>query len=285
MRALRASLELMRPRNCVLTALSVVVGAITSDGAWQSNAVLMAALGAALIAGAGNGMNDVLDVTVDRANRPDRPLPSGRLRIGTALALSSAAGAIGLCLALIAHPIAGLIAAGVVGGLAAYNWWGKRVGLIGNAMVSLLAASTFLYGAVVIGGSGRWWIPALFAALYHAGREIVKGVEDTAGDRLAGVRSLALTSGPQSARRLAAVLFATVGLLVPLPGLLGPYGMAYLAPALLLTVYLAHIIRRLWSRAALASRLSPRLLIGMVLGLIAVLLGEFVDLARTGVFL
>mgnify|MGYP001986828656 CR=1 FL=1 len=84
-------------------------------------------------------MNDVIDLEVDRCNRPHRPLPSGRLSAGAALAVSALLGVTGLTLAFVAGIIPGLIAFAVVIGLALYNWFLKRVGLAGNVLVSLIA--------------------------------------------------------------------------------------------------------------------------------------------------
>lgn len=273
-----AALQLTRPRNCVLTAVSVWVGALCSGNPHVTMQVALAAFGAAAIAAAGNGMNDVLDLREDSLNRPERPLPSGHLGAGTALVLSSLLGVAGLTLAFVAGVVPGFMALGVLAGLTAYNWWLKRTGLAGNIMVSLIAAATFPYGAAAAGAWGRWWIPALFAVLYHGGRELIKGVEDTRGDRQAGVRTVALVFGEQVANRMAAVLLALVALAAPLPVWFGVYGLAYLAMIGLLDVFLAICIYRLWTgQSGGEARLSRRLLVGMMLGLTAIVLGELFD--------
>lgn len=275
--------RLTRPRNCVLTGISVWVGAVTSAAPNASFEVALAAIGAAAIAASGNGMNDVIDQEVDRCNRPDRPLPSGRLSAGAALAISATLGVTGLTLAFLAGIIPGMIAFAVVIGLALYNWFLKRTGLAGNVLIGLIAAATFPYGAAAataVGAHdwGRWWIPALFAALYHVARELVKGVEDAEGDRLAEIPTVAQVRGVRTACRWAAILLGLVGLAAPLPALFGIYGARYLVPVLVLDILLVATVRRLWSGLAPgAPRLSPRLLIGMVLGLAAVVLGEFFD--------
>lgn len=277
-RSVVAALQLTRPRNCALTAISVWVGALCSGGPHTTQQVALAAVGAAAIAAAGNGMNDVLDLREDSLNRPERPLPSGHLGAGAALMLSSALGVVGLTLAFAAGIVPGFMGLGVLSGLAAYNWWLKRTGVAGNLLVSLIAAATFPYGAAAAGAWGRWWIPALFAALYHGGRELVKGAEDTRGDRLAGVRTVALVLGEQVARRAAAVLLALVALAAPLPAWLGIYGLAYLAMIVLLDVFLASCVYRLWNgQDGGDSRMSRRLLVGMMMGLIAIVLGELID--------
>jgi len=242
--------------------------------------VALAALGAGAIAGAGNSMNDVIDLEIDQHNRPDRPLPSGQLAVGVALAVAALLGVVGLCLAFLAGLVPGMIAFVVVTGLALYNWWLKRTGLAGNVLVSLIAASTFAYGAAAAGNWGRWWIPALFAACYHAGRELIKGFEDTRGDELLNIRSVARVHGDRAACRSAALLLGLVALAAPLPTCFGIYSWGYLATVLALDAFLVGIVFRLWSGLSVgAPRLSPRLLIGMGLGLAAIVAGELLDRA------
>jgi geranylgeranylglycerol-phosphate geranylgeranyltransferase len=258
----------------------VWVGAVSSGAPHATIEVAVAALGAAAIAAAGNGMNDVIDVEIDCCNRPGRPLPSGRLSVGPALIISSLLGIAGLGLAFFAGVGPGMIAFAVVVGLALYNWLLKRVGLVGNLFVSMIAAATFAYGAAAAGNWGRWWIPALFAALYHMARELIKGFEDTEGDRLMNVRTVSRVHGGEAACRTAAVLLGLVALAAPLPTLLGIYGWGYLAAILVLGIFLAGVIYQLWAGLSPeATRLSPRLLIGMGLGLVAILLGELLDRA------
>ena len=272
-----ASAALTRPPNCALTALSVWVGALVSGHPHATAGVAAAAVAAAAVAAAGNGLNDVLDLPADRVNRPDRPLPSRRLSPAAALVQSAALGAAGLGTAFVVGLAPGAIAFAVAIGLALYNWWWKRVGLPGNLLVSLLAAATFPYGAAAAGGGGRWWIPAAFALVYHLGREILKGAEDVAGDRLHGVRTLAGARGTRAAARAAAVLLAAVALAAPLPGLLGVYGWGYLAAVAALDLFLARICLGLWRGLPPAGRASRRLLPGMALGLGAIVLGELID--------
>ncbi|MCY3738159.1 MAG: geranylgeranylglycerol-phosphate geranylgeranyltransferase [Gemmatimonadaceae bacterium] len=272
-----AAAALARPPNCALTAVSVWVGALASGHPHATAGVAAAAAAAAAVAAAGNGLNDVLDLPADRVNRPDRPLPSGRLSPAAALVLSTGLGAAGLGTAFVVGLAPGAIAFAVAAGLALYNWWWKRLGLAGNLLVSLLAAATFPYGAVAAGGGGRWWVPAAFALVYHLGREILKGAEDVEGDRVHGARTLASLRGERAAERAAAALLAVTALAAPLPALLGIYGWGYLAPVVLLDVLLARTCRDLWRGSPSAGRQSRRLLPGMVLGLAAVVLGELVD--------
>ena len=78
---LDAYVDLIRPLNLVITALTVWVGGILASDTSHllDGTLLMAALAAALVAAGGNAVNDAYDEDIDQINRPHRPLPSGRL--------------------------------------------------------------------------------------------------------------------------------------------------------------------------------------------------------------
>ncbi len=74
LRRVWAHLRVLRPVNIVMIMVGVALGGVLSggDGALQGAAgtrLLWAALSAALIAGAANSLNDVLDLEIDRINR------------------------------------------------------------------------------------------------------------------------------------------------------------------------------------------------------------------------
>lgn len=277
---LGGAIRLIRPVNCLLTMGSVVVGALTAHvPAWRQD-VAIAAIAAALITGAGNAINDLRDIEEDRINRPDRPLPSGDISTTTAWLMALLLVLIGLSLAWWVSNVTGGIATAVAVGLVAYSWGLKRQGPAGNLLVATMAAGTFPYGALTGGDLGRSWIPALFALIYHLGREIVKGMEDQAGDERRGIRTIALRWGSVVAGRAAAACLSVVGLLALIPWIAGLYGIAYGLPVLVLIALLGGWIRQLLTEhepappGRHAGRLSRRLLLGMVLGLLAICLGE-----------
>src|SRR5207247_4979607 len=102
----------------------------------------------------------------------------------------------------------------------------------GNIAVALIAGLPPFYGALALGGPAAGIVPWVLAAWLHLAREIVKDVEDEAGDRAIGRRTLPIAVG----RRPAMVVAAGVGLLfIPASLLLpraGGYGGAYYLIAL-----------------------------------------------------
>ncbi|MCH2659466.1 UbiA family prenyltransferase [bacterium] len=286
MSQLIAFLLLPRPLNGLITALSVGVGLWTANAPPTWGPGLIAALSAALINGAGNAFNDLIDIDIDRINRPDRPLPSGRISPFVAGVQTLALTLAGCLLGFWLSPWHGSIALGVALLLALYSIFLKNSLLWGNILVAFVGALAFPYGALAAGDLGRSWIPALFALLFHIGREIVKDIEDVAGDRLRGDHTLPLRWGRNRAGWIAAAVYLLLLAIAWIPFFTGLYGAAYalaLAPVNGLVIY---VLVQLYSRhahpdnpAKIAAgrndhRLGRLLKIGMFLGLLAVVLGE-----------
>ena len=253
----------------------MVVGAVTSGLSAAGWPVAAAALSAALITGAGNAYNDVVDLEIDRINRPGRPLPSGRLQPRSARRLSASLAVVGLALAWSLGTTTAAIAIAVVVGLAAYSAALKARPAWGNLLVSALAAAAFPFGAATAGAWGRSWIPAGFACLFHLGREIVKDVEDMTGDRAMGARTLALSLGARRAAGLSAAVYLLLVAGTVVPWSHGIYGWAYMVPAGILDVLVIGVmVRLLRSPGPAGHGLSRALTGGMALGLLAITLGE-----------
>ncbi|HLD78882.1 MAG TPA: geranylgeranylglycerol-phosphate geranylgeranyltransferase, partial [archaeon] len=197
---MNAWLEILRPANCLMAAIAVLVGmllVVTKLGAsFSLPVVLLAAVAAFLIAGAGNAVNDCVDVEADRVNRPKRPIPSGRISRGAALNYSIALFALGIFLAAAIFQYTGLwwpaaIAAVNSGLLILYAFRLKDSLLIVNIVVSYLVGSSFLFGGAAAGDLLLPLLLTLLAALANLGREVAKTLEDLEGDRVGFLRKLA----------------------------------------------------------------------------------------------
>lgn len=87
MRTLRAYLELLRPPNLVTAAADVLAGYLTVSGALgriDGEVLSWLILSTVCLYGGGVALNDYFDEPLDRVERPERPLPSGRASRGGA---------------------------------------------------------------------------------------------------------------------------------------------------------------------------------------------------------
>ncbi len=264
-----AAIELPRPVNCLITFASVLLGG------WLgihriTEPLLFAALSAALITAGGNALNDLCGITEDRINKPHRPLPSGRLSPGFARIEMGIFLLAGILLALPLPMPALAIALTAVTSLIFYNIYLKRVPLIGNLIISALGGLAFLYGGAAVKVISAPYLIASFAFLFHLGRELLKDLEDSAGDRQLSGSTVPISWGENSARILITGIFTILIIAMPLPALLGIYSSIYLSLILLLNTLLIFVLIRLWQKDTLGY-LNKLLKAGMLLGLAAFL--------------
>ncbi|WP_255150345.1 geranylgeranylglycerol-phosphate geranylgeranyltransferase [Halorarius halobius] len=243
MERLRGLVELTRPGNALLSGLLTFIGAFVAGLGGGPAGLLVATApelraGAAVVAtvlavGAGNAINDYFDREIDRINAPDRPIPRGAVSPRGALVFAVALFGGAVAMALLLPPLAIGIAVVNLFALVAYTELFKGLPGVGNALVGYLGGSTFLFGGVAVGGRLRP-VVVLFvlAALATFAREVVKDVEDVAGDREEGLNTLPIAYGERAALVTAAVALAFAVLASPAPYLLGTFGVAYLAAVL-----------------------------------------------------
>jgi len=248
---LRGLLDLVRPVNCAMIGFAVVVGAFVSKP--PSIPLLQLGLGfftGFFLCAYSMSVNDIYDKEVDRVNRPDRPIPSGRISVGQASALSLAMLVAGLACSFLSFTPLAIVTALAYAFLSwLYNARAKRTGFPGNLIVASSLAIPFIYGGAVSGGSiggSLLLMMALTAFFSGVGREVVKSMADVEGDAKREVRSIArmwgvrLASGVGALFFLLAVLTSWVPLITGLANQVYTYGVimpdvifVYLAVAIL----------------------------------------------------
>jgi len=271
-------LRIIRPLNCLITALSVFVGAFLTDSFQFSRTLLMACGSAFFISAAGNVMNDVFDLAIDRINKPSRPLPAGQVSKYQAVLWTCLLFLAGILLAFTGSIALFNIALLTTLGLILYSWILKKTPLLGNLLVSFLSSLTFIYGAVAVNGF-RWiFYPALFAFFFHLAREISKTIEDMAGDQLGQARTLPLYLGKSFAKVLLTLIFVSLLFLTYLPYYWGEYNLKYLLVTLLgVDSGIIAFLVLLWinDSPSFLRRLNNLLKLNMLAGLLALVMNKF----------
>jgi geranylgeranylglycerol-phosphate geranylgeranyltransferase len=229
------ALRLVRVGNLGVSFVGTVVGGLAARGAgiglslelWLF--VLLAAASTALVTAGGNVLNDLLDLEGDRVNHPDRPLVTGAISPGTARVLAIGLFVAGIEVAIpvaLKEPLLGLILAVAVGSLIGYEFRLKARGFAGNLTVALLTGLVFLYGGAAVGNAVVMAPFAAMAFLATLSREVIKDIEDMAGD--VGRRTLPMSRGIPTASNVArgAVLGAIALSFVPLVWFVAPTSVA-----------------------------------------------------------
>lgn len=271
----RGLFELTRPVNAVaagtLTAIGAFVGGI--DG---HVIAVGAAVGATVLAvGAGNAINDYFDREIDRINKPDRPIPRGAVTPRQTLAFSGVlfVGAVFLALQLPALAIA--IAGVNLLALIAYTEFFKGLPGVGNAIVSYLVGSTFLFGGATVGNVEATVVLFLLAAVSTLTREIIKDVEDVEGDSEEGLNTLPIAIGARPALLVGAGLLVAAVAASPVPYLLGTFGLAYV---LVVALADAVMLFATWESFSDPAEGQTHLKYGMFLATVAFITGRLASL-------
>ncbi len=223
---------LIRPVNAVVSGLSAAIGYLVATGTIVPGTVLLV-LSVFFITGAGNAINDYYDRTIDAVNRPDRPIPSGKVSPETALRFTVLLFLLGIACAVFTTPLCLAIAVFNSLLLAAYSAWLKRGPVVGNLAVAYLSGSIFLFGGAYAGLEGLFLdLPlAIISFCAMVARELVKDAEDIPGDQAAGADTLAIRIGVRKTAVIAflAVCLAIVASFIP-AGRFGPYYLAGIIP-------------------------------------------------------
>ncbi len=226
-------LEITRPFTLFPPLLGMVSGALSAWGSGRSRleptdavmSVVLGAVMAALLNAASNVLNQICDLRIDRINRPDRVLPSGRMTIRSAQFLTLGLYAASLALAAAIQP-AGSPELLVIVLLTAFLTWAysapplrwRRIWWAAPLVIAiprggLLKVAGWATLAPVFSDSEPWCLAGIFF-LFVLGVASIKDFADVEGDRADGVLSLPLRWGAERAARMIAPFYV-------LPWLLG----------------------------------------------------------------
>jgi len=271
---MNAYLEIIRPGNAIMAVIAVLLIAIIS-GIFTFK-ILLACIVVFIITGAGNSINDYFDYKIDAINKPERPIPSGRISLNKAGFYSLALLLIGTILAFILGLLPGLIALSTALLMVYYAYNLKKKVLIGNIVISFLTGLTFVFGGVIVGEILTSIILGFFPFLTTLAREIVKDMEDVEGDRMEGATTLPIMRGMRISSIIAAFFLILASLSSPILYYLGILTIFYI-PLLIIAVliflfYASSILKD--QSVKNARNVSNKLKIGMVIILIAYGLGS-----------
>jgi 4-hydroxybenzoate polyprenyltransferase len=266
---------LIRAPNLLIAAAGVLAGGwIALRSIALPKELLFAAISGIALGAAGNAWNDICDAAADRVNRPGaaRPLAAGRIARGTADLIVFLGALVGLAAAALVSGWQVLAALAALAVMLLYSPLLKPQPAVGNVAVALVAGLPPFYGALAVGAPGAGVVPWALAAWIHFVREIVKDVEDEAGDRIIGRRTLPIIVGRRPAQVVAAgaaLLFVPASLLLPRGA---GYGGAYFVIALV--AQMSVLVAATWLLLGRVERVSALLKSAMVVGLVALVAGK-----------
>lgn len=275
-------IEILRPGNALMSAISIILVALIDKTI--SIPVVLAMLAVFFETAAGNVINDYFDYKIDLINKPDRPIPSGRISLKNGRNYGYFLFFMGtVCGFFISYltnnwiPFAIVLFADVVLYLYAYKL--KSTPLLGNLTVGFMTGFGFVFGGFSINNPTIIMTSiflGFFALVMTTAREIIKDIEDIEGDKADGARTLPILIGAKKPAILAAILIVVDSTLCPLLYYYHVFGILYLpviAIAVVLFIYSAIIILKSQEREV-AAKASKNLKIGMLIAFVAFVFGS-----------
>ncbi|MFX1527976.1 MAG: geranylgeranylglycerol-phosphate geranylgeranyltransferase [Promethearchaeota archaeon] len=287
---LKDIIEILRPINDIMGSFTVVIGILNTRIDIPVDLIIINIILGAItyffIAASGMVINDIYDIEIDKINRPQRPIPSGRISIHQAKIIFFITYGVGIIISIF-HSLffrlgfLNIILAvffGFIGWV--YAKWGKKSGFFGNLIVSVSFSIGLVYGAILNNALIPSYIYFFFLTSFFLllSREVIKGCEDIEGDRELNVKTLAILIGIKKSTKMAitfsflAIIFFILPNLTPI---ISPtlflismiFGLAVVGYATILMFYSK-------SERENFKKISLFLKVGAFLGLLAFLLAS-----------
>ena len=276
-------IEILRPGNAVMGAIAIILIAIIDKTI--SIPIILAMLAVFFETAAGNVINDYFDYKIDLINKPERPLPSGRISLKAGRNYGYLQFLLGtICGFLISYltnnwiPFAIVLISDVILYLYAYKL--KSTPLIGNLTVGFMTGFGFVFGGFTINTPEIISISiflGFFAFVMTTAREIIKDIEDVEGDKAEGAKTLPILIGTKTPAILTVALIIIDSALCPIlyfNHIFGIYYLFVIAIAVILFLYSAILILKSQDRET-AHKASKYLKIGMLIAFVAFIFGSF----------
>ena len=184
-------LQLMRPANIVTSVADVLAGIAISGFLFTSGqasggfvTILLLCISTIGLYGGGVVFNDVFDTSLDRIERPERPIPKGIVTIKEATALGVGLLLIGIIAATLVSLLSGLIAMSIAVAALVYNKWSKHHFIAGPLNMGLCRGLNLLLGISILPATlSTTWFLAFIPIIYIAAITMVSRGEVHGGSK------------------------------------------------------------------------------------------------------
>lgn len=193
--ALRGYLELLRPPN-VVTAVADVLAGFAVAGRWHGSRLPWLLAATACLYAGGVVLNDYFDRAVDATERPERPIPSGRVPARKAATLGAVLLGAGVALAFGATHAAGVVAVALAACILLYDVRAKRYAFGGPLAMGACRGLNLVLGmAAVPAAAGEHWRLAFLSVAYIAAVTMVSRGEVHGGRKPVAALALSAIAG------------------------------------------------------------------------------------------
>ena len=189
---LKAYLTLLRPANVITALADILAGMAIVGFVWKDNTPIFLFLSTICLYGGGVVLNDYFDVAIDTKERPERPIPSGKVSKHSALLFGSILLGLGLLFSFLYQTQSGWIVCFIILAILTYNRFAKHHPVLGPVVMGICRGGNLILGMSLVTNieSNRLFL-SLFPIVYIAAITMISRDEVHGGKKtnlvLAGV--------------------------------------------------------------------------------------------------
>jgi 4-hydroxybenzoate polyprenyltransferase len=182
--SLKPYLQLARPANLVTAVADILAGMAIAGMAVEVSPALWLIVSTLGLYGGGVVLNDVFDAKLDSVERPERPIPSGKVPLANAATLGVSLLLIGVLSAFFFQLESGVIALCIALATVVYNRLAKHHRFFGPLVMGFCRGGNLLLGiSAVFPSLTEWWLLAGIPVLYIAAITLISQDEVHGGKR------------------------------------------------------------------------------------------------------
>jgi heme O synthase-like polyprenyltransferase len=182
--SLKPYLQLTRPANLVTAVADILAGLAIAQFTFADFSPIYLVISTLGLYGGGVVLNDVFDAKLDAVERPERPIPSGKVPLRSAAMLGISLLLIGILSATLFSELSGLVALVVALLTILYNRFAKHHFFFGPLVMGMCRGGNLILGMTVIPISlEKWGYLALIPILYIAAITLISQDEVHGGKK------------------------------------------------------------------------------------------------------
>jgi 4-hydroxybenzoate polyprenyltransferase len=220
--------ELARPFTLLAPFFGILSGAFISMGTLHSYGMIwvgiLAAVTGALLNAASNAINQVYDLEIDRINKPDRPIASGKMTIKQAMTFAWIIYVICAILGFLVNReyfVVVIISALFTWGYSAPPIRFKNNGILANIAMAVPRGFLMIVGGWVAVRPDQWnnptpWLIGLVIFFFVVGAASTKDFADVKGDEAGGAKTVVVVYGLKKAAWIIAPFLVIPYLIIPI---------------------------------------------------------------------
>ena len=157
MSTIKPYLQLTRPANLVTAIADILAGMAIAQFTFSTFTPALLVVSTLGLYGGGVVMNDVFDARLDSIERPERPIPSGKVPLRSAATMGISLLLLGILAAFVFSPLSGSIAFVVALLTILYNRFAKHYSFLGPFTMGLCRGGNLILGMSVLPESFQQW--------------------------------------------------------------------------------------------------------------------------------